>query len=158
MRRAIAAIISTTVGLVLLLSFKSHAGSVGPGISGLIHRAPTPTPTPSTHPSSKAKATQQPQKKTTETSRTITGDTIDTQYGPVQVSVSLTGSHINDVNALRLPQATSHDVEIDNFAVPRLRQEALDAQSAQIDSVSGATFTSDGYIRSLQSALDKAGG
>jgi uncharacterized protein with FMN-binding domain len=158
MRRAIAAIITTTAGLVLLLTFKSHAGNAGPGISALIHRAPTPTPTPSTHSSNKATATQQPQKKTTETSRTITGDTIDTQYGPVQVSVSLTGSHLNDVNALQLPQATSRDVEIDNFAVPRLRQEALDAQSAQIDSVSGATFTSDGYIRSLQSALDKAGG
>jgi uncharacterized protein with FMN-binding domain len=75
----------------------------------------------------------------------------------VQVTVTVTGGKLTDVSAVQLPQADRRDIEINNFAVPQLRQEALDAQSANIDSISGATFTSDGYIQSLQSALDQAG-
>jgi uncharacterized protein with FMN-binding domain len=70
--------------------------------------------------------------------------------------VTLTNGKITKVTALQLPSDRQRDVEIDNFAVPQLTQETLSAQSARIDSVSGATYTSDGYIRSLQSALDKA--
>jgi uncharacterized protein with FMN-binding domain len=149
MRRAIAAIISTVAGLVLLLSFKSHAGNAGPGIGALVHHA---SPTPSASP--RAKATKKP--ATQSSTRTLTGDTINTRYGPVQVRVTLSGSRLTDVSPVQLPQDSSRDIEIDNQAVPILLQEALSAQSANIDSVSGATYTSDGYIRSLQSALDKA--
>jgi uncharacterized protein with FMN-binding domain len=157
MRRAVLAIVTTVVGLVLLLNFKTHAGTAG---TGVVATAPvTPTPTPSSSASkAKTKATTSPKAKaTTATTRTVTGNTYDTRYGPVQVKVTLKGSTITDVTALQLPQSNGRDVEIDNYAVPQLRQEAISANSANIDSISGATYTSDGYIQSLQSALDKAG-
>lgn len=90
--------------------------------------------------------------------RSVTGDTIDTRYGPVQVRVVMNGTKITDVVAVQLPSERGRDLEINSFAVPELRQEVLDAQSAQIDTVSGASFTSDGYAQSVQSALDQARG
>ncbi len=87
----------------------------------------------------------------------MTGDAVDTRWGPVQVRVSLSGSRITAVEAIVVPDSNPRDREINSFAVPVLTQEALDAQSAQIDTVSGATYTSEGYAGSLQSALDKAG-
>ncbi len=153
MRRAIVALVSTVVGLVLLLSFKSHTGTAATGIVATQpHATPKATKSPAGKPSPTATAKKQ---QASASPRDVTGDTIDTQYGPVQVRVRLTGSHIDDITALQLPQRSGRDIEIDNYAVPQLRQEALSAQSANIDFVSGATFTSDGYIRSLQSALDR---
>jgi uncharacterized protein with FMN-binding domain len=87
----------------------------------------------------------------------VDGDTVSTRYGPVQLRITLTGGRITKITALQLPQDNPRDQEIAGFAVPQLTQEALAAQSAHIDSVSGATYTSDGYVRSLQSAIDKAG-
>jgi uncharacterized protein with FMN-binding domain len=81
---------------------------------------------------------------------------VDTQYGPVQVRVTLQGGRIVDVAALQLPNDRSRSVEISNYAAPQLRDEVLRAQSAKIDVVSGATYTSQGYIQSLQAALDSA--
>jgi uncharacterized protein with FMN-binding domain len=72
--------------------------------------------------------------------------------------VTLAGTHITDVVPVRLPDSNGVDQEIDQQVVPILIQETLTAQSANIQAVSGATYTSDGYIRSLQSALDKAKG
>ena len=88
---------------------------------------------------------------------TVTGDTIDTRWGPVQVRVTLKSGKITKVETVKVPDGNPRDQEINSFAVPQLNQEALAAQNAKIDTVSGATVTSDGYIRSLQSALDKAG-
>lgn len=87
----------------------------------------------------------------------VAGETADTQYGPVQVQVTMVGHRITDVTALQLPSGNQRSSEIAGFAAPELRKEALSAQSAHIDSVSGATYTSQGYITSLQSALDRAG-
>ncbi|GAA2760650.1 FMN-binding protein [Actinopolymorpha rutila] len=87
----------------------------------------------------------------------VAGKTADTQYGPVQVQVTMTGHTITNVTALQLPGGNQRSSEIAGFAAPQLRREALSAQSAHIDSVSGATYTSQGYITSLQSALDRAG-
>jgi uncharacterized protein with FMN-binding domain len=75
----------------------------------------------------------------------------------VQVQITLTGGKLTAVDVLRVPEDNPKDQQINDYAVPVLKQEALTAQSASIDSVSGATYTSDGYIRSLQSALDKSG-
>ncbi len=75
----------------------------------------------------------------------------------MQVRVTLQGTRITDVEALHLPSDRERSAEISDFAGPRLRQEALKAQSANIDTVSGATYTSEGYRQSLQSALDQAG-
>jgi uncharacterized protein with FMN-binding domain len=88
----------------------------------------------------------------------VDGDTVQTDYGPVQVRITLTGGKLTAVTVLQVPQESPRDQEIAGFAVPQLTQEALAAQSAHIDAVSGATYTSEGYVQSLQSALDKAGG
>ncbi|MFF4758109.1 FMN-binding protein [Streptomyces sp. NPDC001292] len=89
--------------------------------------------------------------------RTVTGETVRTRWGPVQVRVTLVDGRITDVTALARPSDNSRDREISGYAIPQLRREVLAAQSASIDTVSGATYTSDGYRRSLQSALDAAG-
>ena len=88
---------------------------------------------------------------------TVTGTTADTRWGPVQVRVTLASGTITAVDVVQQPDGNHKDQEINAEAVPELVQETLDAQSAQIDMVSGATVTSDGYVQSLQSALDQAG-
>lgn len=90
-------------------------------------------------------------------SGTFVGDTTQTRYGPVQVQITVANGTITDVTALQLTNSDGRSVQISQQAAPILRQEALQAQSAQIQSVSGATFTSAGYTTSLQSAIDKAG-
>jgi uncharacterized protein with FMN-binding domain len=82
------------------------------------------------------------------------GTSEGTRYGPVQVRVTIRRHRLVSVNALVYPASGGRDREISSFALPQLEQEAVAAQSARIDTVSGATFTSDGYRRSLQSALD----
>ncbi|WP_423917294.1 FMN-binding protein [Frigoribacterium sp. 2-23] len=88
---------------------------------------------------------------------TYTGSSIQTRYGSVQVSVTVAGGRLTDVTAVKLTDDEGRSVQISNRAAPILRQEALTAQSADIEMVSGATYTSQGYISSLQSALDQAG-
>ena len=90
-------------------------------------------------------------------SGTFAGTTADTQYGPMQVAIVVKNRRITDVKALQLTNQGGRSVAISQAAAPQLRTEALRAQSAKIDVVSGATFTSEGYRRSLQSAIDKAG-
>ena len=87
---------------------------------------------------------------------TVNGASAGTRYGPVQVRVTIRSHRLVAVTALVYPSSGRRDQEISSFALPRLEQAAIAAQSAQIDTVSGATFTSDGYRRSLQSALDAA--
>ncbi|WP_410574749.1 FMN-binding protein [Amycolatopsis sp. cmx-4-61] len=87
---------------------------------------------------------------------TFTGDAADTRYGPVQVRITVAGGRITDAHAVQVPQKSGRDVRINSAAVPVLIQETLQAQSARIDTVSGATYTSEGYQQSLQSAIDAA--
>ena len=89
-------------------------------------------------------------------SGTVDGAVVGTQYGSVQVRVSFTGTRITNVHALRLTDSSGTSVSISAGAAPTLRHEALAAQSAQIDVVSGATYTSEAYQQSLQSAIDAA--
>lgn len=86
----------------------------------------------------------------------INGTSVDTQYGPVQVQVRVRQHRVVSAIAIDYPQGSGQDQEINRVAVPILEHEAVQAQSARIDTVSGATFTSDGYRRSLQAALDLA--
>ena len=88
----------------------------------------------------------------------VDGDVIATQFGDIQVRLVESGGKITDVQALQLPFDRRRSLEISQFAEPILQSEALQAQSAQIDTVSGATYTSDAYRASLQSALDRAHG
>lgn len=84
------------------------------------------------------------------------GSTSETPFGPVQVEIVVSNGKISDVKALQLTNQGGRSVQISNYAAPILRKEVLAAQSAKVSSVGGATYTSDGYLSSLQSALDKA--
>lgn len=88
---------------------------------------------------------------------TVTGPSVDTRWGPVQVKVTMDGGKITAVTVPVYPDGNRKDQEINDRALPILVQETLDAQSADIDTVSGATVTSEGYLESLQAALDQAG-
>ena len=89
--------------------------------------------------------------------KTVTGDVASTEWGPVQVELTVTAGRITEVAVPQYPNGNGRDDEINRYALPILVQETLQDQSADIDMVSGATVTSDGYVRSLQSALDQAG-
>jgi hypothetical protein len=90
-------------------------------------------------------------------SRTVTGDTARTQWGPVQVQLDVKGSTITNVTILQYPDGNGTDIQIANYALPQLIQDTLDSQGKNVSMVSGATYTSQGYLQSLQSALDRAG-
>jgi uncharacterized protein with FMN-binding domain len=87
----------------------------------------------------------------------VTGAAADTRWGPVQVRVTVASGKITAVDVVAQPDGNGRDREINAQAVPELVSETLQAQSAQVDMVSGATYTSEGYVQSLQSALDQAG-
>jgi uncharacterized protein with FMN-binding domain len=110
--------------------------------------SPSPGSSPTAHPTT---ATSRPATK----SVVVAGQVVQTQYGPVQVEITVRGGRITKARTLAHPSGGESD-QINGYAVPLLDQEAVAAQSAQIDTVSGATFTSAGYQQSLQSALDAA--
>ena len=87
---------------------------------------------------------------------TVTGSVAQTQWGPVQVQLTVRNGSITKVSILQYPNGNGRDVEIADYSLPVLIRETLASQSAHIDMVSGATYTSTGYIQSLQSALDQA--
>ncbi|MFD5388618.1 FMN-binding protein [Streptomyces sp. NPDC059474] len=87
--------------------------------------------------------------------RTVTGDVAQTQYGPVQVSLTVSGGKITGAQAVKTPNSGPQSEQIAKDSIPTLNQQAVSA--AKVDTVSGATYTSEGYAKSLQSALDKAG-
>ena len=105
---------------------------------------PTPSATSSSSSSDSSSATS-----------TITGSAVQTRYGAVQVEVTFSGSTITAVKTLQSPDRDGRDIEINDQALPILEQEVLASQSADIDTVSGATYTSEGYIQSVQSAIDQ---
>lgn len=87
---------------------------------------------------------------------TFTGDSVQTRFGSVQVQISVSGGKITDVKALQLTDEDRRSVQISNRAAPLLRSEVLQAQSANVQTISGATVTSSAYLTSLQAALDAA--
>ena len=90
------------------------------------------------------------------TSRTIDGSVVSTRYGPVEVEITIANGNVTAVTAIELPSG-GRSGAISRYVAPLLSSEVLSAQSANIDIVSGATYTSEAYARSLQSALDQAG-
>jgi uncharacterized protein with FMN-binding domain len=174
-KRGAIATLLTIAALVLLLNFKtptvdeSSVLAVGDTTPAIVEAAPTdpnatpeaavatepPTTTQDPTPTAQPQATVAP---TATTSATIDGGTVETRFGPVQVSVTVEGGRITDITALQLPSEDRHSAAISQNVEPMLREEALQAQSANIDIVSGATYTSIGYARSLQSALDQLNG
>lgn len=156
MKRAIVTIAATIAGIVLLLGFKTHpmpeTTTTGPVA------ASSPTTGASQQPLSGPTATGAPATGAPATgTSTLTGTTVETQYGPVQVQVTVTGTKITAVTAIQVPSGNGRDQQINSYAIPQLTQEVLTVQSAHVDMVSGGTYTSEGYLTSLQSALDKIG-
>jgi uncharacterized protein with FMN-binding domain len=125
-----------------VLASPSSGGSTTSGTTPGTTTAPTPGTTSGT---------------TSGTTATVTGDSTDTRWGPVQVQITVAGGKITDVKVVDYPNGNGRDQQINARALPILVQETLNAQSAHIDMVSGATVTSEGYLGSLQSALDQAG-
>ncbi|GIM89152.1 FMN-binding protein [Paractinoplanes toevensis] len=148
MRRITLWLFSTVAAVVLLFSYRTSTN--GAGVAETAAVAPVapaggdPAPTASSGSSGSSGG------------KTYTGSVAQTRWGPVQVSITVSGKKITDVAVPTYPSENGRDIEINSRALPTLRQETLDAQSADIDAVSGATVTSDGYIESLQSALDAA--
>jgi uncharacterized protein with FMN-binding domain len=151
-KRGAIALFLTVAGLALLLSFKTPAAPTSASLTVVETAAPTSGSAnaiaaagPTTDPTAAAGR-----------SGTYAGTAVQTRYGTVQVQVTVANGKITDVAMLQYPSADPHSSQISQYALPTLIQETLQAQSSQINSVSGATFTSQGYLQSLQSALDQA--
>ena len=140
MRRAPVVITATIAGTAGVLAFHAHTPAVQTAT------AVVASATPSSTTSSKSSA-----------AGSATGDAVDTQYGAAQVRVTVSNGKITKVEALQLQGNEPRSVEISSSAEPILQQEVLAAQTADVDAVSGATFTSASYTQSVQSALDKLG-
>ncbi|MFB7618661.1 FMN-binding protein [Kitasatospora sp. NPDC056181] len=163
MRRAVVTCTATAAGVILLLSLKPHDGGGGSTPTALSAAGPAQASPGASAPSSSGSSGSSSGSSSSASSpgsaslRTVTGDAVPTRYGPVQVKVTLDGTKITKVDVVKYPTSDRRDREINTSAIPVLNREALAAQSADVDVVSGATYTSDGYTRSLQSALDQAG-
>ncbi|MEV4131537.1 FMN-binding protein [Dactylosporangium sp. NPDC049742] len=94
--------------------------------------------------------------RTTMKDGTFGGNSVYVEYGSVELSIVVSGGKITDIKVLDSPSNHSRSVQINNNALPKLKSQALSKQSADIDTVSGATYTSSGYKLSLQSAIDRA--
>jgi len=162
MRRVILTIVGTIAGLVALLSFKSHVPTVpSASVSTTGGSSSTGgTSAPSSAPSSSAATVpgEFPMGSLAGTltsgETAISGHVANTVYGPVQIQLVMRNGKIVKVAVLRQPMNTINDIRIGDFAFPKLIGETLATQTAKIDAVSGASYTSAGYIQSLQSALD----
>lgn len=135
MRRIVLWLASTVAALVLLFGYRTS--TMGPGGSAPATAAAAAPPA-------------------TGSGKTYDGSVAQTRWGPVQVRITVDGGKVTDVTAVTYPTSNRRDQEINAYALPKLRTEVLQAQSADIDSVSGATVTSNGYRESLQAALDLA--
>ena len=161
-------LVATAIGLVLLFSFKTPDSlpvaerPVSVAIASPEVRGSVASDVPSTRRSgsSAVPATPVPSASTATAggTRQVDGDVVATQFGDVQVRVIESSGKITDVQAIQLPFDRRRSQEISQYVEPYLRSEALQAQSAQIDTISGATYTSEAYSASLQSAIVRAGG
>jgi uncharacterized protein with FMN-binding domain len=160
MRRIVIVFSGTITALVLLLSYPTSlnkgaalgaVGTSGGTTPGTAAAASTGAATGA------APAAAATTGKATGKAGTYTGKVVNTRYGPVQVKITVAGGKITAATAIQLPSGNSYDQQVDQQAVPIFNQEVVAQQSAKIDMISGATFTGNGYVQSLQSALDQAG-
>lgn len=147
-------VMGATVGLKLY-----GVGEQTSALSSAHTTTTAPSSTPSSTPSATATATPSASASApaaaAPATKTVTGTAVDTRYGPVQVKVTFEGTKITAIDAIQYPTESGRDQEINSQAIPMLQQEAMASQSAKIDTISGATYTSEGYIQSLQSAIDQ---
>lgn len=162
MKRVLLALMGTVAGLVALLSFKVQTetqAAILPSASGDGSTSTTSSGSDGTTaaPSGGVAPVSTPTPATPEvTVATLKGEAVRTRYGTVQVEVQLKGSTITSVSFLQLTGRDRQSQEINAQAGPILLRDTLKVQSARVSTVSGATYTSDGYAQSLQSALDQA--
>jgi uncharacterized protein with FMN-binding domain len=168
MKRILLSVLGTIVGLVALLSFKSQAHTtVGTALPSAAlgssaassTTSPAPTASATSGPPTPGRSTSAHSAATSPATVTMTydGSAVQTRYGTVQVQISVASGKITNVAFLQLTSNDGRSADINSQAGPLLLQETLSAQSSNIDTISGATYTSEGYLQSLQSALDQAG-
>jgi uncharacterized protein with FMN-binding domain len=146
MRRAAPILLATAAGMAMLASFHTTPGAN----LGLAAADPAATATTASPPTTARRST------TTAAPRTIDGPSVSTRFGNVQVRATVQGTRILDVVPLQLPSSHPKSTYISQQAAPLLRNEVLQAQSAHINLISGASYTSQGYAESLQGALDRS--
>ena len=153
MRRPVLAVMTGLTALVVGLGIRAggddgvQLSTVAAAPTGVVAATQEPaTTTPSASPTAAA----------TSASATVNGAAAQTRYGPVQVQITVKDGQIVAADAVVYPTQDRRDQEINAVAIPELDDAVLQAQSAQIDTVSGATVTSIGYLTSLQSAIDQA--
>jgi uncharacterized protein with FMN-binding domain len=164
MKRIVLWFLSTVSAVVLLFGYHTSTSSQLATASGSVGPTPTGTTTSGGGGDGGGGATGTPTRRRSAagtapkaaTTHTVTGGVAQTQWGPVQLSLTVAGGKVKAVHVLQRPSGSSMDDQINSYALPVLIRETLNAQSAQIDMVSGATVTSGGYLQSLQSALDQA--
>ena len=161
MRRIVTTILSTISILVLLFSYHTSSSNATVPASPVVQQPAALDPSPpsgsskggrssTTRPGPAAKPSPAP------AATAYTGGVASTRWGPVQVRITVRGGKITRAQAVQYPQGTNQDAQINGYALPVLDQEVVQKQSASIDTISGATVTSDGYLQSLQSAIDHA--
>jgi uncharacterized protein with FMN-binding domain len=174
MRRITLAVMSTISGLIMLFSYHTSTNSPGGGTgttasgatedttssgttsSGTTSSGTTSSGTTSSGTTSSGTTSSGTTSSGSSSSATYTGEEANTQWGIVEVKITVKDGKITKSEAVEYPTGNPRDQEINAYAVPQLNSEVVSAQSGSIDAVSGATVTSDGYIQSLQSAIDKA--
>jgi uncharacterized protein with FMN-binding domain len=155
MRRIVTGILSTISIMVLLFSYHTSSSSATVSASPVVQQPASSRPTKQPRSSTRSGApTSTPSPATSAVA--YTGGVADTQWGPVQVRITVRGGKVTRAQAVQYPQGTNQDAQINSYALPILDQEVVQKQSASIDTISGATVTSDGYLQSLQSAIDQA--
>jgi uncharacterized protein with FMN-binding domain len=162
MKKIVMWLMSTLTVLVLLFGYHTSTSSTAAAAGGnssasTPYSGSTAAGTTSTPSASGSTSSSSSSSSSGSTSGTVTGTVAETRWGPVQVQLTVANGSITNVAVVQYPNSNGRDQEINARALPILIQETLKAQSAKIDMVSGATYTSDGYVTSLQSALDQAG-
>jgi len=175
MRRAHLVIAGTIVGTAAVVAFpveSSHVDLPGSGAStasgngtsaagstsgAASASTPTSTTPGSSVPSTSSPTTTAPPPTTTSGSRSATGTVVQDRYGQLGVTVTVAGNKITHVGIATISEADTRSASIDSYAIPQLEQQVIAADSANIDGISGATFTSDAFVQSLTSALGKLG-
>lgn len=156
MRKTIAILVIVTV-LGVIAAYEVPAGgaksaSQTASVASTTSSQTTSTPSSTTAASSTSSSSSAAQYK----DGTYTGSTASNMYEDIQVAITVSGGKITNITTPVVNSDSGHSEQINNYALPQLTQEAISAQSAQIDGISGASFTSQSYTQSLQSALDQA--
>jgi uncharacterized protein with FMN-binding domain len=156
MRRITLWMLSTVSALVLLFSY--HTSTSSAASTSVVAQSGTDTGSSGTGSTDSGSAGTGSADSGTSSSaaKTYTGSAVSTRFGDVQVEITVKDGKVTKAAVLQVPWGNGRDQEINSYAVPILNSETVDAQSANIDMVSGATYTSNGYIGSLQSAIDQA--